>query len=129
MYSQLLFENKDKELENQNLYLLIYDCYRPLSVQKEMYKQVGNPEFDENGLIKKGLIIRHLVLPNHLQNSKEVLKWIKNNIDENVYVSIMAQYFPTYKANETEDINRKLTQEEYESEKNKLLNNKKGLFD
>lgn len=81
---------------------------------KEMYRQVKNPIFDENGIIKKGLIIRHLVLPNHLQNTKQVLKWIAKNMDADVYVSVMAQYFPEYKAHETEDINRKLTQEEYQ---------------
>lgn len=81
---------------------------------KEMKKQVGNPIFDENGIIKKGLIIRHLVLPNHLQNSKKVLKWIRQNLGKDTYVSVMAQYFPTYKAFEANDINRKLTQEEYE---------------
>jgi len=80
---------------------------------KEMYKQVGNPVFNENGMLQKGLIIRHLVLPNHLQNTKQVLKWIKKNMNSKVYVSIMAQYFPEYKALETEDINRKLTEEEY----------------
>ena len=41
---------------------------------KEMYKQVGTAKFDENGIIQKGVIIRHLVLPNHLQNSKHILK-------------------------------------------------------
>lgn len=80
---------------------------------KEMYKQVGSPKFDENGMIKKGLIIRHLVLPNNLDNSKKVLKWIKENIDEKVYVSIMTQYFPTYKAQEYQEINRKINKEEY----------------
>ncbi len=80
---------------------------------KEMYKQVGSPKFDENGMIKKGLIIRHLVLPNNLENSKKVLKWIKENIDEKVYVSIMTQYFPTYKAQEYQEINRKINKEEY----------------
>lgn len=80
---------------------------------KEMYNQVGSPIFDDNGLIQKGLIIRHLVLPNHIENSKKVLNWIKENIDRNVYVSVMMQYFPTNKALEIEDINRKLTKEEY----------------
>ena len=79
---------------------------------KEMYNQVGAPKFDENGIIKSGVIIRHLVLPNHIQNSKMVLKWIKENMPEDTVVSVMAQYFPTYKAIETKDINRKLTQEE-----------------
>ena len=81
---------------------------------KEMYRQVGYPEFDEYGIIKKGLIIRHLVLPNNIQNSKKVLEWIKNNIDKRVYISIMAQYFPCYKAKEIEELNRKLSKEEYE---------------
>lgn len=80
---------------------------------KEMYRQVGCPVFDENGIIQKGLIIRHLVLPNHLQNSKHVLKWIKENMPEDIYVSVMAQYFPTYKAKEDALINRKLTKKEY----------------
>ena len=80
---------------------------------KEMYRQVGCPVFDENGIIQKGLIIRHLVLPNHLQNSKHVLKWIKENMPEDTYVSVMAQYFPTYKAKEDDLINRKLTKKEY----------------
>ena len=80
---------------------------------KEMYRQVGAPILDENGIIKKGLIIRHLILPGNLENSKKVLKYIKENIDPKVYVSIMAQYFPTYKAKDDNKINRKLTKEEY----------------
>jgi len=79
----------------------------------EMIKQVGKPEFDENGLIKKGVIIRHLVLPNYIQNSKHILKWLKENVETKAYVSVMAQYFPTYKAKEDEKINRKLTKKEY----------------
>lgn len=65
-------------------------------------------------MIKKGVIIRHLVLPSNLENSKNILKWIKENIDEKIYISIMTQYFPTYKANEYEEINRKITKKEYD---------------
>lgn len=86
---------------------------------KEMYKQVGKPIFNDNGIMQKGMIIRHLVLPNHIQNSKKVLKWINENMKD-VYVSVMAQYFPTYKAKEIEDINRKLTKKEYEKIENYL---------
>ena len=103
------YDELGKELSNVSNYFEIAK-----NAIKEMYRQVGCPEFDENGMIKKGLIIRHLVLPNHIQNSKEVLKWIKNNLDKNVFISIMAQYFPSYKANKTTDINRKLSKEEYE---------------
>ena len=81
---------------------------------QEMYRQVGAPIFDNNGIIQKGLIIRHLVLPNNIENSKNVLQWIKENINPDVYVSIMAQYFPCYKAKEIEELNRKLTKKEYE---------------
>lgn len=79
----------------------------------KMIDQVGLPEFDENGMIKKGVIIRHLVLPGHIQNSKHILKWLKENVEGNAYVSVMAQYFPTYKAKEDEYLNRKLTRKEY----------------
>ena len=85
---------------------------------QEMYRQVGAPKLNDNGIIEKGLIIRHLVLPNNIENSKLVLKWIKNNIDKRVYVSIMAQYFPCYKAKEMNELNRKLTPEEYEKIEN-----------
>ena len=87
---------------------------------QEMYRQVGAPVLDENGVMKKGLMIRHLILPNEVQNSKKVLKWVKENIDSNVYVSIMAQYFPTYKAKEIPEIARKITKEEYEKVENYL---------
>ena len=87
---------------------------------KEMYRQVGTPQLDDNGIMKKGLMIRHLILPNQVENSKQVLKWIKENVDNNVFVSIMAQYFPTYKAKEIEGLNRKLTKEEYEEVENYL---------
>lgn len=84
----------------------------------EMYRQVGAPKLDDRGMIKKGLIIRHLVLPNNIENSKQILKWLKDNIDENVYISVMTQYFPTYMAKQYPEINRKITKEEYEEIEN-----------
>lgn len=86
---------------------------------KEMYRQTGKAVFNDEGIMQKGMIIRHLVLPNHVLNSRRVLKWINENMHE-VYVSVMAQYFPTYKAKEIDDINRKLTKEEYEQIENYL---------
>lgn len=80
---------------------------------KEMYRQTGKAVFNGEGIMQKGMIIRHLVLPNHILNSRRVLKWINENMHD-VYVSVMAQYFPTYKAKEIDDINRRLTKEEYE---------------
>lgn len=80
---------------------------------KEMYKQVGVAQFDENGILQKGVIIRHLILPNHIQNTKHILKWIKENMPEDIIVSVMAQYFPTYKAKDDSLINRKISKKEY----------------
>lgn len=80
---------------------------------KKMYEQVGAPIFNEDRIITKGVIIRHLVLPNHILNSKHILKWIKENMENDIYVSVMAQYFPTYKAKEDNLLNRKLTKKEY----------------
>lgn len=80
---------------------------------KEIVKQVGTPKLDENGIMKKGVIVRHLVLPNNIENSKKVLKWISENVPKEIYISVMAQYFPTYKAKEIKEINRKLTKKEW----------------
>ena len=80
---------------------------------KEMFNQVGSPVFDENGIIKRGVIIRHLILPNHVLNTKRILKWIKENMPKDIYVSVMAQYFPTFKAKNIEKINRKISIKEY----------------
>ena len=81
---------------------------------KGMIEQVGVPKFDQHGIIKKGVIIRHLVLPNNIENSKNVLKWISENLPKDIFISVMAQYFPTYKAKDDETINRKLTAKEWQ---------------
>ena len=80
---------------------------------KEMYRQVGVPVLNEEGIIQKGLIIRHLILPNNIENSLQILKWINENIDKEVFVSVMAQYFPTHLAKEDETLNRKINIQEY----------------
>ena len=85
-----------------------------------MQKQIPQNVFDENGIMKKGLIVRHLILPNHIQNSKNILKWIKENLNDDVYVSVMAQYFPTYKAKENKELNRKISIKEYREVENYL---------
>ncbi len=85
-----------------------------------MYYQVGLPQFSDDGLIKKGVLIRHLILPNHVDNSKKVLDWIQSSLPKDIYVSIMAQYFPTYKAKNYELLNRKISNQELEKIKNYL---------
>ena len=81
---------------------------------REMYRQVGNLVTDEDGLAKKGLLIRHLILPNDLAGSKKTFRFIKEEISAQVYVSLMGQYFPSFKAKEDVSIKRKITHEEYE---------------
>lgn len=79
---------------------------------KEMIKQRPNNAFDDNGIMQKGVIIRHLVLPGHTNDSIKVLEWIKDNAP-NCVVSVMSQYTPYYKAKDIEPINRKLKPLEY----------------
>lgn len=79
----------------------------------EMHRQVGSPVFDENGVIKKGLIVRHLILPGLKEDSKRILLWIRENLPDDVHISLMSQYTPVYKANEIKQLNRRLTTMEY----------------
>ena len=78
----------------------------------EMYRQVGNPIFNDKGLIQKGIIIRNLILPANVRNTKKVLDIIKEKIGKEAYISIMAQYFPTNKSNKFEELNRSITKKE-----------------
>lgn len=79
----------------------------------------------ENGLMKKGLIIRHLCLPNQTKDSEKVIDWIYENLGNKTYLSLMSQYVPMAKAKETNDINRKIKPIEYKILVNKL--NKLGF--
>jgi putative pyruvate formate lyase activating enzyme len=80
----------------------------------EMYRQVGNLKLDKKGIAKKGLIIRLLVLPNNSNRIDKILHWIYKNFGKDVYISVMAQYYPTFKADKFEEINRGITEDEYE---------------
>ena len=77
-----------------------------------MIRQVGKPVFNDEGIITKGVIIRHMILPNNVLNSKMVLKKIKEKFSEDALVSLMAQYFPAGEANKYPEINRKITKDE-----------------
>ncbi|HUW65509.1 MAG TPA: radical SAM protein [Spirochaetia bacterium] len=80
----------------------------------EMYRQAGGPVLDENGLVRRGLIIRHLVLPGQVPDSLQVLRWIAANLPGDVYVSLMAQYFPAHRAVRMPPLNRRLRSDEYD---------------
>ena len=83
------------------------------NVIKEMYNQVGGAVLNEDGIMTKGVIVRHLILPNQVSNSKKVLKWIDENMPKDIFVSLMAQYFPTYKAKDIKELSRRITMKEY----------------
>lgn len=80
----------------------------------EMKRQVGQNRYDEHGIIEKGLIIRHLVLPGHAEDSKQILTWIHDDLGPRTHVSLMAQYYPAHRAAELPGMNRRLSVEEYE---------------
>ena len=80
----------------------------------EMHRQVGNPSYDKDGIIRKGLIIRHLLLPGLKEDSKKILRWIKENLPIEVPVSLMAQYTPLFHAQSRKELNRRITEREYE---------------
>ena len=87
---------------------------------KEMQRQVGDLTI-ENSIAIKGLLVRHLVLPNGLADSKKVLDVIKNEISNNAYVNVMDQYYPTYRAYEFPELSRRITFKEYEEVRNYAL--------
>ena len=82
---------------------------------QEMYRQVGDLVVDESGLAQKGLIVRHLILPNGLANSEESLTWLVREVSPAVTVSIMSQYMPMHRASRVPLLSRKITVEEHEA--------------
>ncbi len=83
---------------------------------QEMYYQKGSRlELSDDGIAEKGLIIRHLVLPNNVDNSIKALETIAYDISPRIHLSLMAQYFPEYKAKEIPELSRTITEGEYET--------------
>lgn len=80
---------------------------------KSMHQQAGDLILDEKGIAKRGLIIRHLVLPEDLAGTYEVMKFIAEEISKNSYVNLMDQYRPCYKATDFPPLDRRITQEEF----------------
>jgi len=87
------------------------ECNR--SAIEEMYRQVGDLVLDNGAIAKKGLIIRLLVLPNRVSGTTQSLKFIRDRISKNAYLSIMSQYYPTFKAHNFKEISRRVERSEY----------------
>ena len=79
-----------------------------------MHSQVGECIFDDNGIIQKGLIIRHLVLPGNISDSFRVIDFVADNLPKDTCMSIMSQYTPMRKYENMPELNRRLTTFEYE---------------
>jgi len=94
-------------------------------VLKEMYRQVGNLQINTEGIAEKGLLIRHLVMPNGLAGTQRLMHFIATEISPHSYVNVMSQYRPEYRASDYPELNRVITRKEYsdaiESAKNEGL--------
>jgi putative pyruvate formate lyase activating enzyme len=82
-------------------------------VLKEMQRQVGDLVVDDRGIAQRGLLIRHLVIPSHGENTKDVLDFIRQELSQDAFVNIMAQYHPCYQASRFEEISRRPSLKEY----------------
>ncbi len=80
---------------------------------KEMYRQVGDLKLDSGGIAARGLIVRHLILPNRVAGTKEFLRFVAENLSKTTYINIMNQYQPEYKALEYPEIARRIKRSEY----------------
>ena len=80
---------------------------------KEMYRQVGDLQIDETGIACRGLLVRHLVLPNRLAGTQEVVRFLAQEVSTNTYLNIMAQYYPSYKAFDMPQLARPVSRQEF----------------
>ena len=80
---------------------------------KEMHRQVGVAQIDNAGIIKRGIIIRHLVLPGNISGTDKIMEFIAKELSKDTYISLMSQYFPCYKADQFPEISRRITYQEY----------------
>lgn len=81
---------------------------------KEMFRQVGNLTFDGAGIARQGVLIRHLVLPGGRSGSAEIFKFLAEELSPEIYVSLMSQYFPAYKAVDHPDLGRRIKRTEFD---------------
>lgn len=80
----------------------------------EMVRQTGAPVFDDRGMLQKGVIVRHMTLPGYLEDSKRIIRYLYDTYGDTIYISILSQYTPLPQAEAYSEINRRITDEEYE---------------
>ncbi|MBQ7953399.1 MAG: radical SAM protein, partial [Clostridia bacterium] len=88
------------------------------SAVAEMLRQVGKPKIDENGIMKKGVIVRHLLLPHHLEESKQIIKYLYDTYKNDIFISIMNQYTPMPQVAKHKILKERVSEEDY----NNLVN-------
>jgi len=81
---------------------------------EEMVRQTGEPRFGSDGMLRRGVIVRHLALPGHVGDSKKVLRWLFDSFGDSVLVSVMSQYTPTPRVKKDPDLSRRLSRGEYD---------------
>ena len=79
-----------------------------------MVRQTGTPEFDRQGIMKKGVIVRHLLLPGHVKDSRRVLEYLLSTYGKEIYISLMNQYTPMPAMKDDPRLSRKVTDREYQ---------------
>ena len=102
----------DDELADKYSKCRDYFKYASKAVE-EMYKQVGKPVFDNNGMIRRGVIVRHLILPGNINDSKKIIKYLYYKYHDNIIISIMNQYTPI-RLLEYEELNHKIKDKDYD---------------
>ena len=106
------FKYMDPELAGKYSHAKDYPQVAKLALE-EMVRQVGMPEFDSCGMMKRGVIVRHLLLPGHVKNSKNVLKYLYETYRDKIYISMMNQYTPMPTMKDDPQLSRKVTDREY----------------
>ena len=81
---------------------------------KEMHRQVGDLQLDDEGIAQRGLLVRHLVLPGNLADTDKILAFLANEVSRNTYLNLMDQYHPCYRADEYPLLDHSITMQEYQ---------------
>lgn len=109
------FKYMDKDLAAKYSHASDYPEIAKAAID-EMVRQCGGPVFDDNGFIRKGVIVRQLLLPGHVKDAKEIISYLHGKYDNRIYVSMMSQYTPmAHIAEKYPELNRRVTKREYES--------------
>ena len=112
----------DRELSLKYSQAQDYPYYNMAAVE-QMYRQVGVAQMDEYGLVKKGLIIRHLVLPNGISGTEKIMQFISQRLSKETHISLMSQYLPCYKASQFKELSRRISLQEYEAAQDIMARN------